>query len=601
MDVIKMLDAYTEVSPTGTGVHMLVTGTKPAGPTAQGIQGGELAVYSGGRYFTVTGMLVDGAPKDIPNRTSQLAQVYAKYMQEDEERVHTVEWDDSRSAETVKAEASAILSKMVTGRGADKRVQLMLGNASAYDSQSEADLALCNYLARYTDSDPKVMDAAFRITKLMRPKWDEVHGSDGKTYGEITITKAIGDQQRSGKASKDFKSSADLLEILRGMGYSFRTNIMNDRPEFRPGEFLCDGMEAVIKTQLRDMRLTLPEVSAALTAAHADAYQHPFHPIKDYLEELEWDGEDHIKALSGYFTDSQGEFQKFLHLWLLGAVAKIYESGQNVMLVLESPQDIGKSYFVRWLCPLQTYFIEEAVRPDSKDDQMMRISKWVWEVSELGSTTRRQDRESLKAVITQIETTLRVPYAKYPITKPNTASYIGTLNDEGTGFLGDPTGNRRFMVVTVTDIDWAYAKEVDAEQVWAQAVAAYKAGESWRPDEEVVQLIKEKGEEYEVTNPLEDLIQDNFIITLDLDDFMTTIEIKRTLNDAGWGRGLTDRVQAMDIAKTLKSMGTTKIKQKLMPDGSKKAGYRGIKLDAMNEAVKTVREEAEDPTITVNL
>jgi RecA-family ATPase len=89
------------------------------------------------------------------------------------------------------------------------------GDLSEYNSDhSGGDLALCNILAFWTQNDPKAIDRLFRKSKLMRPKWDKVHSSNGRTYGEMTIEKAIEWDQSSRKAinEKEFYTAAELLK-----------------------------------------------------------------------------------------------------------------------------------------------------------------------------------------------------------------------------------------------------------------------------------------------------------------------------------------------------------------------------------------------------
>jgi predicted P-loop ATPase len=148
------------------------------------------------------------------------------------------------------------------------------------------------------------------------------------------------------------------------------------------------------------------------------------------------------------------------------------------MLVFIGDQDKGKSTLARWLCPMptSTYFIESHISPDSTDHLRHLCTKLVWEVGELGATTRKADREALKAFITRGEATFRIPWGKHSVTKPALASFIGTINSE-TGFLNDPTGHRRYLPVELTSIDFKYMTEVDPVQLWAQFAALYKAGD----------------------------------------------------------------------------------------------------------------------------
>jgi predicted P-loop ATPase len=99
------------------------------------------------------------------------------------------------------------------------------------------------------------------------------------------------------------------------------------------------------------------------------ALDNKYHPVRDYLNSLTWDGKDHLTELIEHFEDKAGYFEKWFRHWIVGAVAKVFEGFQNPMLVIDGPQAIGKSYFARWLCPpnLTRNFYAGAILPDSKD------------------------------------------------------------------------------------------------------------------------------------------------------------------------------------------------------------------------------------------
>lgn len=84
-----------------------------------------------------------------------------------------------------------LLDKMLESQNGDKILRLLNGDWSDYPSQSEADQALCNYLAFWTGNNEAQMDRIYRTTGLMRDKWDKKHFEDGRTYGQATIEKAI--------------------------------------------------------------------------------------------------------------------------------------------------------------------------------------------------------------------------------------------------------------------------------------------------------------------------------------------------------------------------------------------------------------------------
>ena len=126
----------------------------------------------------------------------------------------------------------------------------------------------------------------------------------------------------------------------------------------------------------------------------------------------------------------------------------------NFILVLAGAQDAGKSHFARYMCPLPAATLSSGTsRLATKIVACSVPRAMVWEVMELGATTRRADVEALKAHITQTTVSKRAAYGRYDTVRPAVASYIGTVNPDGGGFLSDTTGNRRFAVAEITAID----------------------------------------------------------------------------------------------------------------------------------------------------
>jgi len=197
LDIIERLDSYTEVSPSGTGYHVLITGTLPDGRNRRG----SIELYDTARFFTVTGDHVDRTPTRVARRQDALTAIHREYVQEAEcdtapESEQRGDADD-RSPTTgaadvdVDLEDEDLLEKARNASNGEKFERLWNGNTVGYDSQSEADMALCCLLAFWTGGDQTQMDQLFRQSGLIREKWDDVHYADGSTYGEKTIERAI--------------------------------------------------------------------------------------------------------------------------------------------------------------------------------------------------------------------------------------------------------------------------------------------------------------------------------------------------------------------------------------------------------------------------
>jgi len=362
--------------------------------------------------------------------------------------------------------------------------------------------------------------------------------------------------------------SADLVDFLQREGYSFRLNLCNDSLEVN-GERMTDVIRADIRCKLRDAGYG-KFLAAAEDAYTAHAAQHSYHPVREYLSRLTWDGCFHVSRLASYVTDAHGVFGTHLRKWLIGSIARAYEETQNAMLVWDGPQGVGKSQLARWLCPMPALFEEGSINPDNKDDALKAMATWVWEVSELGATLKRADVEALKSFLSRKVFIVRPPYGHYDIRKPALASFIGTVNNS-SGVFNDPTGSRRYMTTTITAIDWQYTQNVDVTQVWAEALAAYQAGESWMLFGEEAQDAAAINETYNAPDPVEDLLKKFYHVDpQDVSNWTSSADLLTTLQ-AG-GLGMKPTANAMLIAATLKRLGCQKHK---MDDVR---GYLGLKL-----------------------
>ncbi|MUV59376.1 hypothetical protein [Halobacterium sp. CBA1126] len=196
-DIIERFDSYTEVSPSGTGYHVLLRGELPEGRNRRG----SVELYDTARFFTVTGDHVDETPTHVARRQDALAAIHREYVQDtdgdtasESEPRGTADGESATSGAVtvdVDLEDEELLEKARNSSNGEKFERLWNGDTGGYDSHSEADMALCCLLAFWTGGDQTQMDQLFRESGLLREKWDEVHYADGSTYGEKTIERAI--------------------------------------------------------------------------------------------------------------------------------------------------------------------------------------------------------------------------------------------------------------------------------------------------------------------------------------------------------------------------------------------------------------------------
>ena len=156
-EIIEELDSYTEISPSGTGVHILVRGELPEGRNRKG----RFEAYDRGRYFTVTGKHLSGTPQSIESRQEELQGVVRRVFGEASANGHT---KPVAAAELVDNGLSdeEIIRKALAASNGERFSRLWDGDTDGYGSHSEADLALCGMLAFWTGGDAARIDTLFR-------------------------------------------------------------------------------------------------------------------------------------------------------------------------------------------------------------------------------------------------------------------------------------------------------------------------------------------------------------------------------------------------------------------------------------------------------
>ena len=370
------------------------------------------------------------------------------------------------------------------------------------------------------------------------------------------------------KGKKRRLATKDYLNFFDKKGWFFAVNDLNERIEFN-GQPFSDFHLAQIKSEMRD-ELPGAKMEVAEDCILVAAGQNRYNPIKNYLTHLKWDGIKRIEILCDCIKSKNDTIKIWLPKWLAGCIAKIYQGWQNPVLVLNGPQDIGKSYFVKWLCFNIELFLSSAIFPDHKDCKFRLTDTFIWEINELGSTTRRQDVDALKAFLTLTTVRDRLPYAKFATEKPTVTNFIGTLNPGN--FLLDRTGNRRFLVSEIISIDWKYAK-LDLNQIWAEAIDLYRKGQ-FKLTKEEKEGRDTDNEEFLTLDPIEEILPELYTITHKKEDFVSIAEILEELT----AKNIPPRRDvAASIATFMLKEGCKKVN--IRRDGKRRKGYIGVKKD----------------------
>lgn len=182
-EIVSTLDSYTERSPSGTGLHIIVKGNLPDGSNRKE----SVEMYDERRFFTVTGQSISDTPAHIEHCEDEISEVHESYLQSSADTAVITGEGDSPPQSSLSDDK--LINKAKSSESGEKFTRLWNGQIADYDSHSEADAALCSRLAFWTAGNTNQIDRLFRRSGLMRSKWDEKRGT--QTYGERTIANSI--------------------------------------------------------------------------------------------------------------------------------------------------------------------------------------------------------------------------------------------------------------------------------------------------------------------------------------------------------------------------------------------------------------------------
>lgn len=396
-------------------------------------------------------------------------------------------------------------------------------------------------------SDPQVSDVLAR----------ERFASAVEDFQDVTNEDAA---VELGRCEKQILTEGIVRLALKAFGIRVRRNLITGKvvitgaPEqYSPEEavntlpvFLMDrlrtiGVKGVNKTAITDYLGNIADVDR-------------FNPVVDMLESTEWDRQGRFQEFLKILGIPAGSFHaKLVRCWLIQTVALVHnEMGRSVaaegIFTLQGPQGIGKTLLLRRLAILEEWFAE-GITLDMKDkDSILRAtSAWIAELGELDSTLRRE-QSALKAFITSPSDHVRAPYAREATDRPRRTSFAATVNPEQ--FLRDETGDRRFWVVPVSNIDLKMLISLPDEwfiQLWAEIYAYWKMGIlSFRLNAEDRAVLDEANKAYREMLPGEEELMQafNWDLPLKLRGRFTPTEVKRFL----FGN---DRITAQQIGRAL--------------------------------------------------
>lgn len=217
---------------------------------------------------------------------------------------------------------------------------------------------------------------------------------------------------------------------------------------------------------------------------HAEARRHKFHPIREYLDGLKWDGQERISEwLAAYGGAEDTPFVRAVsRIMLVAAVRRIREPGCKFdeMVVLESPEGCYKSSALQVLAGPGAFSDEAPINSGPREVIERLRGNWIVECADLAGM-RKADVEHLKAFLSRPCDIATMKFQRETTRFPRCCIFVGTTND--SNYLRSETGSRRFWPVKVVNFNVAKLAQ-HRDQLWAEAAAAEASGESIRLPEE---------------------------------------------------------------------------------------------------------------------
>lgn len=258
------------------------------------------------------------------------------------------------------------------------------------------------------------------------------------------------------------------------------------------------------------------KIADALTAVLT---RHSYHPIRDYLNGLTWDGVPRLdRIIIDYMGAEDSELNRAMsRKHFVAAVARVFNPGckYDYCLIMSGAEGIGKSTLLRVMGG--KWFNDSITTLEGKEGMEQLRRAWVVELGEL-SSIKRSDVEQVKAHLSKQVDIYRAAYARRVLEHPRQCVFCGTTNE--ALFLKGDTGNRRFWVIPVVAElrkykDWSEAIRRDRDQLWAEAVHYYKQGEPLYLSEEMEAQAKQRQQDFNDDN-------DDPIVAM-LDKYLNTL------------------------------------------------------------------------------
>jgi hypothetical protein len=306
----------------------------------------------------------------------------------------------------------------------------------------------------------------------------------------------------------------NMRTLLSRLGYLIRYNVIKKSIEVLiPGAaFTRDNRSnasiAVIYSECEKVRMSTKFVAQFLIKI---ADENQYNPVLTWMGSQPWDGVSRLEDFYATVRSSAPIKKKLMRKWLVQCVAAAANpdgiANQGILTFI-GPQNIGKTTWFQRLAPpeLDVVLTGHTLDTKSKDSIFIALSHWIVELGEVDATMRKSDISALKSFITQTVDKLRRPYAATESEFSRRTVFGASVND--SQYLHDPSGNRRFWSLEADG--FVLNHTVDMQQLWAEVLLLYRAGERWYLDQTDVAELNEHNADYTVVDPIDERLGQGF-------------------------------------------------------------------------------------------
>lgn len=317
---------------------------------------------------------------------------------------------------------------------------------------------------------------------------------------------------------KPLSTIENVADVCQRLGITVRYNVISKEEEILiPGAaFSLDNKQnaslAWLLSECAKFRMPVDRVPDFITYL---GDQNLYNPVAEWVMSKPWDGQDRLSDLIATVkakdeaSDERVMRMKtaFITRWMISAIAGAFRPtgvSAHGVLVFQGAQYVGKTKWFKQLVPQHLDLLKDGMllRPDDRDSVMKCVSNWLVELGEIDATFRKSDVAALKSFLTSDRDVLRRAYARKESTFARRTVFFASVNPKN--YLHDETGNRRYWTIECEHLDHSHG--IDMQQCWAQVHSLWAGGETWFLQPEEMELLNEHNKDFEVIDPIEDLI-----------------------------------------------------------------------------------------------